>query len=473
MATLANFGTILGVNGQGVYLQLGGSVTNGSRLDTKGVITGQDGQGVYAKSGAATIVNYGAVRSIESDAVVLGDGGTLTNFGSIIGDAGQGVHLHAGGTVINGSVKDTAALIEGFAGVASDGAGQLRNFGTIVGGSGVSGPVGVTFGGKCTVTNGSAKDATALIEANTGLVVSYDAVLTNFGTILGTGGIAVQFGNASDVLIVEAGCAFVGQVLGDAGTLDLDTGKGVLTGLLAGGNVTVSGSMAATTFTNFGTVEIGASANFTTSGAVSLAAGQAVVASGALTLGGKGSAVANGGKLETLGGTLTVKSAVTGNGQATIKGGTLAFTSSFDQKVTFVGGAGTLVLARSRTYTATIAGFSKTGGTRLDLADIGFVNSAEATFSGTRSGGVLTVTDGTHTAHIALAGDYRASTFVASSDGEGGTIVVDPTPESAAPAHRFIAAAASLGGSAGEAAHPGAALAGHAPMLTRPHTVLA
>ena len=38
----------------------------------------------------------------------------------------------------------------------------------------------------------------------------------------------------------------------------------------------------------------------------------------------------------------------------------------------------------------------------------------------------LTVTDGTHTANIALLGNYLASTFVASSDGHGGTLVVDP-----------------------------------------------
>jgi hypothetical protein len=38
----------------------------------------------------------------------------------------------------------------------------------------------------------------------------------------------------------------------------------------------------------------------------------------------------------------------------------------------------------------------------------------------------LHVTDGTHTANIALMGNYMASTFVASSDGRGGTLVVDP-----------------------------------------------
>ena len=103
-------------------------------------------------------------------------------------------------------------------------------------------------------------------------------------------------------------------------------------------------------------------------------------------------------------------------------------------------------LARSQTYTASISGFSKNGKTSLDLADIGFVNSAEATFSGTTKSGVLTVTDGTHTAHINLKGNYLSSTFVASSDGRGGVVVADPKPRAAAtPAHRFIAAMAGMG----------------------------
>ena len=48
------------------------------------------------------------------------------------------------------------------------------------------------------------------------------------------------------------------------------------------------------------------------------------------------------------------------------------------------------------------------------------------TYSGNSSGGTLAVTDGTHTANIALLGNYLASTFVTSSDGHGGTSVVDP-----------------------------------------------
>jgi hypothetical protein len=59
---------------------------------------------------------------------------------------------------------------------------------------------------------------------------------------------------------------------------------------------------------------------------------------------------------------------------------------------------------------------------------------------------VLTVTNGTQTAEINLTGDYLASTFTASSDGHGGTTVVDPTGPAAA--QRFIEAAARMAPSA-------------------------
>jgi hypothetical protein len=87
----------------------------------------------------------------------------------------------------------------------------------------------------------------------------------------------------------------------------------------------------------------------------------------------------------------------------------------------------------------------------LDLGDIGFVNAEEATFSGSSNGGVLTVTDGAHTANIVLKGDYLGDTFIASSDGHGGTNVVAQSPGNArAPVDSFIAAMAGLGSPAGE-----------------------
>jgi hypothetical protein len=38
------------------------------------------------------------------------------------------------------------------------------------------------------------------------------------------------------------------------------------------------------------------------------------------------------------------------------------------------------------------------------------------------------VTDGTHTANIALLGRYMAASFVTSADAFGGTLIQDPPP---------------------------------------------
>jgi hypothetical protein len=48
-------------------------------------------------------------------------------------------------------------------------------------------------------------------------------------------------------------------------------------------------------------------------------------------------------------------------------------------------------------------------------------------FAGDASGGVLTITDAqNHAAHLTLVGNYTNSTFNLSSDGSGGTMVIDP-----------------------------------------------
>ena len=404
---------------------------------------------------------------------------TVNNFGTIRAtDAyGFGVGVDGGGSLTNGSLNNNTALIEGFYGVGLV-SGTAANFGTISA-LGDSRGYGALLNDNVHLTNGAAGHATALIEGFGGMYVSGNFnTVTNFGTISGAGGTALAFENSAtgNKLIVEAGCAFVGAVLGGGGTLDLDSGTGTITGRLAGGSVTVSGSMAATAFQNFNTVEIGAAASFATSGAVTIAAGQSVIDAGVLTLGGTKAAVANAGTIETLGGTLTVKGAVTGAGGATINGGTLDFAASFNQNVTFSGTTGTLELARSQGYTATITGFSKTGGTSLDLVDIGFVSAGEATYSGTKTGGVLTVTDGTHTAHITLKGNYLNSTFIAASDGHGGVIIHDPrAPAAAIPSpHPFIAAMAAMAGGAGAELERAAAWRIHAPpILAGPRPLLA
>lgn len=182
----------------------------------------------------------------------------------------------------------------------------------------------------------------------------------------------------------------------------------------------------------------------------------------------------NNGVLQVGGGKLTCKGAA-GSGSAVISAGTLDVKGGFNQNVSFTGKRGELDLARTdaNQYTAAISGFSTAGKTSLDLGDIGFVSSTEASYSGTATSGVLTVTDGFHTARINMVGDYTAATFTASDDGKGGTVVVAFTTGAATSAQRFVAAAAGLARPAGEVVHAGAALAAHAPILSRPHAVIA
>ncbi|HZZ88530.1 MAG TPA: hypothetical protein VFE13_09380, partial [Caulobacteraceae bacterium] len=152
------------------------------------------------------------------------------------------------------------------------------------------------------------------------------------------------------------------------------------------------------------------------------------------------SAVDNAGLLVAGAGTLTLDAAVTGAGAAEIYGGgTLLAQDLFTQNVAFFGVGDTLSLAHSQTYAGKLRGFEGTDA--LDLRDIGFVSAGEATFSGNHAGGTLTITDGAHTATFKLFGDYTGVTFVAESDGQGGTLV----SEGAAPlaVHRLVGAAAA------------------------------
>jgi hypothetical protein len=112
-------------------------------------------------------------------------------------------------------------------------------------------------------------------------------------------------------------------------------------------------------------------------------------------------------------------------------GDTNAIEGASAQSITFTGTTGTLKLDDALAFTGQISGL--TGSDALDLANISFGAKTTATFSGNANGGTLTVTDGIHAAHIALLGDYLKSGWTLSSDGKGGTVLVDPPLGSAYP----------------------------------------
>jgi large repetitive protein len=106
-------------------------------------------------------------------------------------------------------------------------------------------------------------------------------------------------------------------------------------------------------------------------------------------------------------------------------GATVEIPLAYSGTLTFSGSTGTLKLDSSTTFTGKIGGQLAIGDV-IDLADLTAGANATIGYTGNNSPGTLTVSDGTHTASIALLGNYSLANFTASSDGHGGTSVVDP-----------------------------------------------
>jgi len=96
--------------------------------------------------------------------------------------------------------------------------------------------------------------------------------------------------------------------------------------------------------------------------------------------------------------------------------------------VTFAAGAsGTLKIDHSLTapFTGYLSGLTTKNS--VDLVDLAWTRqSMTATYSGTASGGTLTVSNGTNSVKLNLLGDYSTASWLLSKDGTGGTLVVDP-----------------------------------------------
>jgi hypothetical protein len=120
-------------------------------------------------------------------------------------------------------------------------------------------------------------------------------------------------------------------------------------------------------------------------------------------------------------------------------GATLELPAADPGTVTFAGSTGTVKLDQPSTFTGTVAGFGAQDA--MDLPGIAFESGTSLGYlpNSNHTGGTLTLTDGTHSANIALLGNYMASSFALAGDGSGGTMVVP---------------AASLGGNQSLLAHP-------------------
>jgi hypothetical protein len=395
--------------------------------------------GTVSGAGTLTLVNAAAAFDAGADLSIAkvteaGDGATAT--------FGTSNLVYAGvWTQDNGALLVASDDRVNFTGTGDSFTGTLAGAGTIafIGGSDTLTDLHVTVANP--VINGATVTLSGrIVISHTMSVASDDLTIAAGGASIGGGG-ALVLSNSATNTVSGGTLTIVDDYIKGAGQL----GNGSM-GLVndAGGIIDGDDPIALTidtgsaTITNAGRIEAGPKGLATLS-----------------------SAVDNTGELIASGGTLTVEGAVSGGGKVEIDGGLADLASTFNENVAFLGaGGGTLELAHSRDYAGEISGFSRTGATALDLADIPFVSgTTTASFSGTTTSGVLTVKDGSAVAQITLEGNFTRSTFTLSSDGHGGTKVVDPPA-----ATRFVAAMAGFGASAGEVSRQASETAHPRPM---------
>ena len=258
-AVLTNAGTITG-NG-GIAFHNGGTVTNlsGGTISSNAI-----SHPVYFRGSAGTVVNYGSIIGTNgpSNGIVMLAGGSVTNEAGGLIDAISIAVVNVHDTVSNSGTITGVLNISGGAG------GSVINTtsGTISGGTIIAQTIlneGLIVGGfRNFISDASITNAASGTFANnagylsglvnygviSGVTGAHVGILTNAGTITGTGGTAVQAGE----LIVDPGAQFNGTVAGSA--LYLATGNG---GTLDGFG---------TSIVNFGSITFETGAEWTIAG---------------------------------------------------------------------------------------------------------------------------------------------------------------------------------------------------------------
>jgi hypothetical protein len=405
----------------GAKARLLGATTTTRLVNVDNTITGLGSLGVNK----LILVNQskGVIEALGVGTLAIStQGQTLTNAGLL--EAGKGATLAISST----TVANTGGKILALAG------GKLSLTGDVIKGGTVGGAAGtiveISTGGDTFDGSASAITLSSAVRVDAG------ERLTLNGMVANTGVLSLNATVASDcyLLIGAAGVSLSGK-----GSVTLSNAPGNrIYGLAAGDTLTnVDNTVSGAGQIGYGQMKL-----------VNQAAGKiianqaqpmeintgstAITNSGVIESDGTGgllvdSDVVNTGTLLALAGTLTMAGTVSGAGTCQIKGATLWTQQVFSENVAFTGLTGVFEIGQSQAYAGTVTGLSKSGGNWLDLNDIVFVNgTTKATYSGTVGGGTLTVTEGTHVAHIKLAGNYLGSTFTVSSDGHGGTKVVDP-----------------------------------------------
>ena len=432
------------------------NVTNGGTLR----IDGGDTLTLSKVSVAGGTLSIGCAGAIDiENGVSTLDGVSVTNNGTLQVDAGditatlivEDQTTISGGLVSIGSsgMLDVETGVAGSGhGATLDGVNVIDHGGIEVGGTS-SGAIltlddGTTIGGGGSLTI----DACSSLQIESGGATLDDINVTNHGAI------QVDVSDSSTMLRLDDDTAISGGSLsiGNAGVLDVETGAdGSGHGAtLDGVNVTDGGIIEVGVSTD-AILTLGDGTTINGSGTLTINAGSTLDVDGGTTTIDLGGTITNNGTLEAScggeldvashvdnswgmleaksGGKLDIECTISG-GSATIQGGTLEFGGKSNVDVTFDNshGYGQLTLDHAENFCGTITDFTGTCADSahsdvIDLKDINFDSCGfhECYDAAT---GMLTVTDGTHTAYLKF--DDFNGTFKFGSDGGSGTDIYDP-----------------------------------------------
>jgi fibronectin-binding autotransporter adhesin len=410
------------------------------------------GASEYVFSGATasnTTVGSGALLYIVASGTAnnntINAGGLQYVYGSA-----SGTTLSGSGTlgyVFNGGVADNLSI------VGSGATEQVNVGGILAGGSVLSGALEYILGSGSNILVSGTGALMQMYGATTSITVGSGGIeVVNSGTVdsaatITLGGDQVVLATASAVSATVAtsgrqdvlGSATATLVSGLNGRMVISSGGHASGDRIFSGGVETINNGGVTT----GTFVSGIGGAFATellnAGGVasntSVGSGGRILVSGGTT----SNAVISSGATETVfsGGT-AVSTTVSGGAETVSSGGTLTGATLSGGKVeimssgtagssTITISSGTLLLDDSQSFNGTVAGLAD-ANQKIDLADIifNFASLQPMQYSDSGGSGTLTVTDGIHTAHLALIGTYTVASFKMAADSNSGTIITDP-----------------------------------------------
>ncbi|UQR65125.1 Ig-like domain-containing protein [Bradyrhizobium sp. C-145] len=429
----------------------GSSIVNAAGATFNDAVAGS----IINNVGTNVFTNAGTfATSFSSGTTTIGV--TFNNSGTVQIGAGGTLNLSAGGTSNGGSFSGDGTL-QFSNSYTLDAASSISTANVIVSGGtiGLNGSYSAT---NTTLSSGTLDTGSNPITLGTTFTQT-GGTLTGTGTVVVTGAASFSSGfvaeTGSGTTELKAGGTLDGGYLAlDGGrTLQNDgsfswTGGTIYMGYYpfdttVGGssivnaagatfNDAVAGSIinnvGTNVFTNAGTFATSFSSGTTTIGVTFNNSGTVDTLGGTLDF---TAAFTNTGTLKADGGSIKIDNAVNDTGVAEIFGSSqLEYGAASNENVTFaIGSTGTLRLDDSQNYTGTVTGLA--AGNYLDFSDVSFGANTTVGYAANEdnTGGILTVSDGTHVANIALFGQYLASSFATSNDGHGGTLITDPPPD--------------------------------------------